>query len=223
MLECTIEGQGNIPANRNFIVVANHASHLDVGLVKHALGPFGDGLRTLAARDYFFDDPWRRAYFENFTNLLPIDRHGSLKKSLRLATAALRRGENLLIFPEGTRARDGVMTGFKPAVGHLCLNEGVDVLPIFLDGTYDAMPAGRTVPKSRELRAKIGDPITAGRMAVETKGMARSIAYKHVAWTAEQVVRQMGGLPETPFPERPTPRARLKKPSASTETSSKRT
>lgn len=220
ILECSVEGQGNIPANRNFIVVSNHASHLDLGLIKHALGPFGQGLRTLAARDYFFDDPWRRAYFENFTNLLPIDRHGSLKKSLRLATAALRRGENLLIFPEGTRARDGVMVSFKPAVGHLCLNEDVDVLPIFLEGTFDSMPVGAALPKARRLAAKIGDPVTADRMRAQTEGMARSLAYKHVAWTAEQVVRDLGGLPGTSPPQRPTPRARLKKATTAKETSS---
>ena len=211
MLDCKIEGQGNIPANRNFIVVANHASHLDLGLVKHALGPFGHGLRTLAARDYFFDDPLRRTYFENFTNLLPIDRHGSLKKSLRLATSALRNGESLLIFPEGTRARDGVMVSFKPAIGHLCLNEGVDILPIFLDGTYESMPVGAALPKARELSAKIGDPLTADRMLRETEGMARSLAYKHVAWTAEQAVRQLGGLEEVTPPPQPVKHARLKR------------
>ncbi len=221
LLDCTIEGQGNIPANRNFIVVANHASHLDLGLVKLALGPFGHGLRTLAARDYFFDDPWRRAYFENFTNLLPIDRHGSLKKSLRLATAALREGQNLLIFPEGTRARDGVMVSFKPAVGHLCLNEEVDVLPIFLDGTFDAMPVGAVAPRPGDrLFAKIGAPIRAEDMKKETDGMPRSHAYKHVAWTAEQAVRHLGGLPERPRSERPVVRARPKKADPTTETSS---
>ena len=50
---------------------------VSMGLVKDALGELGKDLATLAAKDYFFDDPLRRAYFENFTNLLPIDRHGS--------------------------------------------------------------------------------------------------------------------------------------------------
>lgn len=194
LLDVEIEGQGNIPANRNFIVASNHASHLDMGLVKYALGVFGDELRTLAAKDYFFDDSYRRTYFENFTNLLPMDRHGSLKKSLRLASEALRGGQSLLIFPEGTRSRDGVMTHFKPALGHLCLNEKVDLLPMYLGGTHDAMPVGAFAPKSRKLSVKIGAPITAERMLAETKGMAKSAAYRHVARTVEQAVREMGGL-----------------------------
>lgn len=195
LLDVDVEGRGNIPANRNFIVVSNHTSHLDMGLVKYALGPFGRDLKSLAAKDYFFDDPLRRAYFENFTNLLPIERHGSLRKSLRLATQALHDGYSLLVFPEGTRSRDGIMAPFKPAVGYLCLHEGIDVLPIYLDGTYDALPVGAWRPKAHELRAIIGSPIEARVMRAQTEGSARSQAYREITLTIENAVRQLGGLP----------------------------
>jgi long-chain acyl-CoA synthetase len=194
LLDVDVDGRGNIPANRNFIVASNHASHLDMGLVKYALGELGRDIQTLAAKDYFFDDPVRRVYFENFTNLLPIDRHGSLKKSLKLASDALRGGSSLLIFPEGTRARDGVMTDFKPALGHLMLNERVDVLPMFLGGTHDALPVGAVVPKERRLSVRIGEPVTWQRMVRETEGMPRSQAYRHVADVVEREVRRLGGL-----------------------------
>ena len=195
LLEVEVEGRGNIPANRNFIVASNHSSHLDMGLVKYALGELGKDLATLAAKDYFFDDPLRRAYFENFTNLLPIDRHGSLKKSLRMAAEALRHGQSLLIFPEGTRARDGVMTGFKPAIGHLCLNEKIDILPLYLGGTYESLPVGSVLPKARELFVRIGEPLTPEQMVKETEGMSRSKAYRYVAERTERAVRKLGGLP----------------------------
>lgn len=195
-LDIRVEGRGSIPANRNFIVASNHASHLDMGLVKHALGPFGDRMRTLAAKDYFFDDPYRRAYFENFTNLLPMDRHGSLKKSLRLATSAIRSGETLLIFPEGTRARDGVMRPFKTAIGYLCLNEKVDILPMWLGGTHDVLPVGSFLPKGRRLEVRIGDPVDHRAMQRATTGMSRSAAYRHVTAEVERRVRRLAGLPE---------------------------
>src|SRR5213075_574291 len=97
-------GRSYIPPAENFIVAANHSSHLDMGLVKMALGDWGSRLVALAAKDYFFEDPVRRAYFENFTNLVPMDRHGSLRESLRLASREIEKGNILLIFPEGTRA-----------------------------------------------------------------------------------------------------------------------
>jgi hypothetical protein len=86
------------------VFIANHSSHLDTGLVKHALGDSGDHLVALAAKDYFFEDPLRRAYFENFTNLVPMERYGALRESLRLAGEVIRDGWILLIFPEGTRS-----------------------------------------------------------------------------------------------------------------------
>jgi long-chain acyl-CoA synthetase len=193
LLDVDVDGFGNIPANRNFIVAANHTSHLDMGLVKYALGDLGRDLITLAAKDYFFDDPVRRLYFENFTNLLPIDRHGSLKKSLRLASMALRQGSSLLIFPEGTRARDGEMVSFKPTLGHLSLNEKVDILPMYLGGTYEALPVGAALPRDRKLHVRIGQPFTADDMLKQTRGMAKSAAYRYIAEKVEAEVRRLGG------------------------------
>ncbi len=192
-LHCEVQGRGNIPANTNFIVASNHASHLDMGLAKYALGPFGRGLRSLAARDYFFDDPVRRTYFENFTNLLPMERHGSLRRSLELAVRSLRQGESLLIFPEGTRARDGVMTAFKPAVGYLCLHAKVDVLPIYLRGTHQALPVGEwRLDPALKIEAHIGPPIRVDAMMEATRKMSRSRAYRHVAQQVEAAVRRLG-------------------------------
>ncbi|MEM1025326.1 MAG: AMP-binding protein [Myxococcota bacterium] len=211
VLEVEVEGRGNIPANRNFVVVANHASHLDMGLVKYALGEFGRGLRSLAAKDYFFEDPVRRAYFENFTNLLPIERHGSLRRSLRQASEALRDGQSLLIFPEGTRSRDGRMSTFKPAVGYLCLNERVDILPMYLGGTHAALPPGEFRMKAGPLVARIGAPLEVPVLEAETAEMPRARAYRYVSEEAEGRVRRLGGL-EPAERQRPTSRTSLREP-----------
>ena len=132
VLETDIYGQGNVPPFGGYIVAANHASHLDTGLVKYALGEQGEALVALAAKDYFFDDPVRRMYFENFTNLVPMERHGSLRESLRLAGDVIRDGYILLIFPEGTRSDTGVMADFKPSLGYLAMTNKCGILPMYL-------------------------------------------------------------------------------------------
>src|SRR5205085_7316574 len=99
LLRTKYEGQTNIPYHTNFIVAANHCSHLDMGLVKMALAEAGNDLVALAAADYFFDTKYKRAYMENFTNLVPMERTGSLRQSLRHARSFLDRGYNALIFP----------------------------------------------------------------------------------------------------------------------------
>ena len=154
-----VHGKAFVPHDRNFLVVANHQSHLDMGLVKVALGEEGQKLVALAAADYFFDTPLKRAYFENFTNLIPLDRAGSVRRSLRAAVAALRQGQHLLIFPEGTRSRGGEMAAFKPTAGYLALHCGVDTLPVYLYGTHEALPPGGLLPRTAKLEVRIGQPV----------------------------------------------------------------
>jgi long-chain acyl-CoA synthetase len=187
----TVKGRAHIPGNTSFLVAANHTSHLDMGLVKHALGDWGPHLVALAAKDYFFADPIKRAYFENFTNLVPMDRHGSLRESLRLASEVIKQGYILLIFPEGTRSTTGVMVDFKPSIGYLALSNKVDVLPMYLDGTHDALPKGSVVPKNREIGANIGPLIRYEELKRATEGMPKSDAYREASRLVELAVRRL--------------------------------
>ena len=97
-------GRGNVPANRNVLVVANHSSHLDFAVIRGALGPMGDQLVVLAARDYFFNTPLRRFVAHNFSPLIPFDRERAQLESLDQALAQLADGRSVLLFLEGTRS-----------------------------------------------------------------------------------------------------------------------
>jgi len=189
VFETKLTGSAFVPPFGGWIVVANHTSHLDMGLVKHALGDQGERLRALAAKDYFFDDPVRRAYFENFTNLVPMERHGSLRESLRMASDTIRDGYILLIFPEGTRSTSGVMVDFKASIGYLAMRNKCGILPMFLAGTHDAMPKGSFLPKQREIGAHIGPFIDYARLTAVSDGMSRADAYREIAAYVERAVR----------------------------------
>ena len=190
--ETRVVGAAFVPRDRNVLVVSNHASHLDMGLVKIALGEEGERLAALAARDYFFDTPLKRAYFENFTNLIPMDREGSLKTSLRAAVETLRRGYHLLIFPEGTRSRDGEIHAFFPTAGYLALTSGVDVLPVHLSGTHQALPPGWTLPRRTSLEVRIGPviPVETLRRA-GAEGATRGDSYRAATHLIELAVREL--------------------------------
>lgn len=205
-----IFGKAHIPQHTNFLVAANHASHLDMGLVKHALGEQGKNLAALAARDYFFKDRWRRTYFENFTQLIPMDRHGSLRESLDLASRTLKKGNNLLIFPEGTRSQDGEIKEFKGSLGYLALTNRVGILPMYLQGTFEALPKGRIVPKSRELAVYIAPFLSFEMLEEVVKGLPRSEQHRAVARLVEEIVRALrDGAPLPPLPGTP-PRGKIK-------------
>ncbi|MBL9039936.1 MAG: AMP-binding protein [Archangium sp.] len=191
LFDVKVTGKSFIPQNRNVLVVANHASHLDMGLAKVAMGEEGQRLVALAARDYFFDTPWKRAYFENFTNLIPMDRTGSLRESLRLATESLTQGYHLLIFPEGTRSPDGQLREFKPTTGYLSLTAGVDILPMYLHGTHAALPKGAWWPKVEDLEVRIGPALEVSRLRAHVKGLSRSESYRAVTALAEEAVKRL--------------------------------
>ncbi|HVG60313.1 MAG TPA: AMP-binding protein [Hyalangium sp.] len=191
MFDVKVTGKQFVPQNRNFLVIANHASHLDAGLIRTVLEEQGQKTVALAARDYFFDTPLKRAYFENFTDLIPMDRHGSLRESLRLAGESLRMGYNLLIFPEGTRSTTGELLEFKPTLGYLALTYEVDVLPLYLKGTFEALPKGTMFPKSKELEVHIGPALKYADLRVKTQGMARSESYRYSTRLAEEAVKAL--------------------------------
>ena len=152
-----IDGQANVPFSTNFIVAPNHTSHLDTGLVKKALGKdAAEQTVAVAAADYWFDTKYKRAYMNNFTTLVPIERTGSLRQSLRHVTQILNEGYNALIFPEGGRQESGQIAEFKPIIGYLALNQKIGILPIYIWGTYQAFPKGTIIPKTTSIGAKIG-------------------------------------------------------------------
>src|SRR5204863_7289677 len=81
---------------------------------------------------------------------------------LQTAVRTLEYGYHLLLFPEGTRSRDGVLQEFKPAIAYLALAAGVDILPVSLEGTHEAMPKCAFLPdprKRKKLRVRMGPPL----------------------------------------------------------------
>ncbi|MGI8787403.1 MAG: 1-acyl-sn-glycerol-3-phosphate acyltransferase [Pyrinomonadaceae bacterium] len=196
ILNTKIEGEANVPAHTNFIVAPNHSSHLDTGLVKKALGKdVAEQTVAVAAADYWFDTKYKRAYMNNFTTLVPIERTGSLRQSLRHVTEILNEGYNALIFPEGGRQTSGQIAEFKPIIGYLALNSRIGILPVYLWGTYEAFPKGTVIPKTESLGAKVGAKV--GRfleyeeLAEMTKGVPNTEAYRLIAARVQHEIENM--------------------------------
>jgi len=196
VLDTTISGEGNVPQHVNFIVAPNHASHIDTGLVKQALGKdVAEQTVAVAAADYWFDTKYKRAYMNNFTTLVPIERTGSLRQSLRHVTRILNEGYNALIFPEGTRSLTGEIAEFKPVIGYLALNQKIGILPINLWGTFEAYPKGMTIPTKKSLGAKVGARIgkflSYEELRDMTEGVPNTEAYRLIAARVQHEVENM--------------------------------
>ncbi|HVC09729.1 MAG TPA: lysophospholipid acyltransferase family protein [Elusimicrobiota bacterium] len=180
-----------LPARGGLIIAANHTSHLDMGLIKYSMGPAGRDLVSLAAQDYFFSNPLNRWFFGNFTNLLSFNRSKSLKESLLAAGRELKNGRNLLIFPEGTRTRDGLMGAFKPSLGYMALNFEADVLPVYISGAFGALPRGKIVPRARRLKAVFGPVIPFAALKEAVAAASVEDANRAATKVVEDAVRKL--------------------------------
>ena len=212
VLEPTFTGRAHVPSHTHYLVVANHSSHLDMGLVKMALGDQGSNLVVLAAADYFFDNRVKRTFFHNFTNLVPMERRGSLKQSLEMAAGMLRAGHSVLIFPEGTRSRSGEIAPFRRGFAHLAYRCGVGVLPMHLD-TWKAFPPGAVGLRSRRVAARIGPFLSREFLLDFDAGGPRRARDQAVAELVQTIVERLAAnepirLDELADRLRPAPKAK---------------
>jgi 1-acyl-sn-glycerol-3-phosphate acyltransferase len=153
-----------------FVVVANHSSHLDTPLIVGSLPrPLARYLAAGAAADYFFNVWWRRGLTALFFNAFPVRRSGPATQSTS-ARELLLRGIPVLIFPEGTRSRDGELGRFTPGAAALAASCNVPCVPVAVIGAHIAHPRGTNWPRRGRFPVGVvfGDPLHASQG--ESKG-----------------------------------------------------
>jgi 1-acyl-sn-glycerol-3-phosphate acyltransferase len=183
-----IEGREHLPRTGPFILVANHCSHLDTVVLGCAL-PWR--LRPeafpIAAGDAFFKTPAMAALSALFVNALPMWRKGAVSHSLADLRARLNEGRCIyIIFPEGTRSRDGTMGPFKSGLGMIVAQTPVPVVPCRLWGTFQAMPPGKKLPRPGRVRLRIGKA-----MSFESTFNDRA-GWDHIAKSIHEAVSGLG-------------------------------
>lgn len=170
------------------ILIANHCSHLDTLALSSILpGKLIDRVHPIAAGDTFFTSALASTFSAFAINALPLRRRTVRSDDLTLLrTRLVEEGLVYILFPEGTRSRDGIMARFKPGIGALVAGTGVPVVPCLLDGTFDALPPQKRWPRPTPLRVRIGIPLAFADVPNDRDGWAL------VATRCEAAVREIG-------------------------------
>ncbi|MDP8246511.1 MAG: AMP-binding protein [Candidatus Tritonobacter lacicola] len=163
----TLRGLKNIPREGPFILCPNHVSFLDSPILGAAL-PY-----SLVRRLYFvaltpyFSGKSPLKFFVRVLKIIMADSSEHILSSMQLAAQVVQKGSCLCIFPEGGRSIDGAVKEFKKGVGIMAKELNVLLVPVLIDGTYEALPKSVWFPRPRKVRITIGKPIRPDRLDLD--------------------------------------------------------
>ena len=153
-----------VAPGRSYVFVSNHQSIYDFPVLITSI-PFQLRILAKASLGAFPVLGWHLRY----TGHLLVDRARAGRATLNQVAAMIRRGHSLIVFPEGTRSRDGRVGPFKRGLFLLAIDAGVPVVPVALTGTRHVMRKGMLTTRPGDVGIFLHAPLP-------TEGLARADA-----------------------------------------------
>jgi long-chain acyl-CoA synthetase len=187
-----------VAKGRPVIYVANHQSHLDTPAILAALpAALRKRVAVAAANDHFFAGHRLRGFFGQLLfNMFPFHRTGSFRTNLASVGRCLDAGFSVLVFPEGTRSRDGSIGPFKPGIGQIVCEMGVPVVPLHISGAHELLPPDRSLPRRGSVRISVGQQLELDREPAPAITAALEQAVRRFAETSSAAQTAAEGGPQ---------------------------
>jgi 1-acyl-sn-glycerol-3-phosphate acyltransferase len=178
-------GAEHVPRQGGVLLAANHESYLDIPLL-------GCGVRR---RLHFLG---RRSLFPNpiigwicrHLGWIPIRQDRLDREGFSEAIQLIKAGKAVVIYPEGARSRDGCLQPAKPGVGVIVAKTGCPVVPVHIEGTFEALPPDARFIRCRPVTVTFGEPMD---LTEELKKLDGKTAYQHVASAVMARIAELAG------------------------------
>jgi long-chain acyl-CoA synthetase len=195
-----VDGLDHLPKEGPYLMTPNHESYLDPFAIAAVLPwPQLRNLHWAGWVGLLFRGPFTRLFSRIF-QVLPVDPEHGLTSTLTLGRAILARGAPLVWFPEGQRSVDGRLHDFLRGVGLLLERTGVPVVPVWIEGTFVAWPAGQRRPRPYPVSIRIGPPLTLADLDPDGDEGDR---HRRIAERLRAKVAELGGADVEPASARP--------------------
>jgi 1-acyl-sn-glycerol-3-phosphate acyltransferase len=178
-----------VPAQGPVILASNHASFIDPPLV-------GAGVTRAVnylARENLFRFPvlgWVLQHWQ----VVPVDREGGGAKGLKAILERLLAGGAILLFPEGTRTRDGNLQPARSGIGLTVIKSTAPVVPVRVFGTYAAYNRHMRFPRPHRVAVKYGQPMDFQELRAEAKSCSKPRLKEIYQQVADQLMAAISKL-----------------------------
>jgi 1-acyl-sn-glycerol-3-phosphate acyltransferase len=178
-----------VPLEGGVILASNHASFLDPPLV-------GSGIKrsiNYLARENLFRFPvmgWVLRHWQ----VVPVDREGGGAAGLRAILERLLAGGAIILFPEGTRTRDGGLQPARSGIGLTVIKSVAPVVPVRVFGTYEAYGRHMRLPRPRRVAVKYGRPMPFAELRAEAKVCSKPRLKEIYQQVADEIMAAIASL-----------------------------
>lgn len=161
-----VRSRAALDPGRSYVFMANHLSSVDIWAVLVAVPV---SLRFIAKKQLgsipLFGWAMRAGRFIFIDRQNPV----AARRSIVEAANRIRSGQSVVMFPEGTRSRDGQLGPFKKGGFHLAISAGAEIVPVAIRGSREVMPRGSALIRAGEVSIDIGEPIPTAGLTVDDR------------------------------------------------------
>ncbi len=178
-----------VPMSGPVILASNHASFLDPPLV-------GSGVKralNYLARDTLFRYPGVGALLRS-VQAVPVDRDGAGASGLKAILERLLAGGAIVLFPEGTRTRDGRLQPARSGIGLIVIKSNAPVVPVRIWGTFEACGRHVRFPRPHRVAIKYGPPLRFEQLRAEAKTCAKPRLKEIYQQVADEIMAAIAQL-----------------------------